>query len=65
MLSLKHRLLILKNIYEPKPLDFFLELRKLLDLSIEKFRDLITKYLYSLLYLLFVFRENQIVIPQL
>lgn len=65
MLSLKHRLRILKNIYESKPLDFFLEFRKLLDLSIDKFRDLITKYLYSLSYLLFVFRENRIVIPQL
>lgn len=37
MLSLKHRLRILKNIYESKPLDFFLEFRKLLDLSIDKF----------------------------
>lgn len=46
MLSLKHRLLVLKNIYEYKPMNFFLVLRKLLDLSIEKFHDLITKYLY-------------------
>lgn len=65
MLSLKHRLLILKNIYESKPIDLVLVSRKLLDLSIEKFHDLIIKYLYSLLSLHFVFRQNQIVIPQL
>ena len=65
MLSLKHRLLVLKNIYEPKPIDLVLVSRKLLDLSIEKFHDIFIKYLYSLLSLLFVFRQNQIVIPQL
>lgn len=40
MLSLKHRLLVLKNIYESKPIDLVLVSRKLLDLSIEKFHKI-------------------------
>lgn len=39
MLSLKHHLLILENIYESKPKDFVLVFKKLLHLSIDKFHD--------------------------
>lgn len=54
MLSLKHRLLILKNIYESKPIDFVLVFKKLLDLSIDKFHEIMNNYVQELDYLFVV-----------
>lgn len=54
MLSLKHRLLILKIIYESKPIDFVLVFKKLLDLSIDKFHEIMNNYVQELDYLFVV-----------
>jgi len=54
MLSLKHRLLILKNIYESKPIDFVLVFKKLLDLSIDKYHEIMNNYVQELDYLFIV-----------
>lgn len=54
MLSLKHRLLILKKIYESKPIDFVLVFKMLLDLSIDKFHEIMNSYVQELDYLFVV-----------